>query len=103
MLTLVNEKRTQQPRAQQLESFGALAGTYGYGGILAGPPPVNPSGSKKAEKAHKAAEKAASAAVSVPPNSSNAALLNTYGYAGSLAGPPPVNPQGSSSKKASRR
>ena len=100
MLTLVNEKpapRPSQPRTQPLEAFGALAGTYGYGGTLAGPPPVNPSGSKKAEKARKAAEKAAATTATTPATHSNssAALINTYGYAGTLAGPPPVNPSGS--------
>ncbi|VDC04665.1 unnamed protein product [Peniophora sp. CBMAI 1063] len=104
MLTLVNEKRASpatQPRTQPLEAFGALAGTYGYGGVLAGPPPINPSGSKKADKARKAAEKAAASA-SNPSSSTPAALVATYGYAGTLAGPPPVNPSGSTSKKALR-
>ncbi|VDC04664.1 unnamed protein product [Peniophora sp. CBMAI 1063] len=104
MITLVNEKRAYpatQPRTQPLEAFGALAGTYGYAGTLAGPPPINPSGSKKAEKARKAAEKAVAASAS--PSYTPAALINTYGYAGTLAGPPPVNPSGTTSKKALRR
>ncbi|KZV72309.1 hypothetical protein PENSPDRAFT_751049 [Peniophora sp. CONT] len=112
MLTLVNEKaasnNTQQPRTKPLEAFGALAGTYGYGGILAGPPPVNPSGSKKAEKARKAAGKTsrdehaatASAAASAP--GAFESLAGAYGFCGALPGPPPVNPSGSSSKKARR-
>ncbi|KZV72314.1 hypothetical protein PENSPDRAFT_733614 [Peniophora sp. CONT] len=108
MLTLVNEKRTStntQPRTQPLQAFGTLAGTYGYSGALSGPPPMNPSGSKKPEKARKAAEKAAAAAAthpSAPSSSSTGALLNTYGYSGALSGPPPVNPSGSSSHKARR-
>ena len=95
VLTLVNEKPAHR-RTQPQDAFGALTGTYGFAGSLAGPPPVNPSGSKKADKARKVAEKAASKPASTP----NAALVNTYGYAGTLAGPPPVNPSGS--KKADR-
>ncbi|KZV61453.1 hypothetical protein PENSPDRAFT_658899 [Peniophora sp. CONT] len=64
-------QRQPSPRDHERE-FGTLAGTYGFGDGLLGPPPLNPPGfkSKKAEKAAKAARKAASREASASPSAS---------------------------------